>query len=80
MFIQPPDRVPGMMRVMTLWAFEVLRDAAMPNRPAGMVIMTENPKLMRRGMRAMIERGGWRHLGQSRQRQDVWLRRFPDAP
>jgi hypothetical protein len=47
MFIQRPDRVPGMMRSMTLRAVEAPRDAAIPNRPAGVVIATDHPKMMR---------------------------------
>ena len=80
MFIQPGDRVPGMMRFLTQQAFEVLRLAPVVNKPAGVVFNTENPKLMRAGMYAMLQRGGWTWLGRDARGQDLWRREFAEGP
>lgn len=76
MFIQPADRVPGMMRFMTVKAYEILKDCEMDNKPAGIVIVTENEKLMRPGMRALLGRIGYEPVGTDHRGLDVWRQRF----
>jgi hypothetical protein len=75
-FIQAPDRVFGMMRFMTMKSWKALRDLDMPDKPQGIVIITENPKLMRRGMVALFESRGWELIGRTPQQQDVWRKDF----
>ena len=76
MFIQPADRVPGMMRFMTIKAYEILKEFEMDDKPLGIVIVTENQKLMRRGMRALLGRMGYRNAGTDHRGLDVWLQQF----
>ena len=75
-FIQAPDRVFGMMWFMTRKAWRVLRDLDMPDKPGGIVIISQNPKLMRRGTVALLESGGWQLVGKTPQQQDVWRKDF----
>lgn len=40
---------------------------------AGMVVITENQKLMRPGFRKLFLDGGWKYVGQTPQKQDIWV-------
>lgn len=75
MFIQPGDRIPGMMSFITGAARNYLRGHAAAldseNRPRGLVIVAENPKLMRPGMRRIFEDIGYQYAG-SRNGQGTW--------
>ena len=75
-FIQAPHRVFGMMRFMTMKAWRMLRDLEMPDKPGGVVIITENTKLMRRGMVTLFESRGWQRVGRTQQQLDVWRKDF----
>lgn len=44
--------------------------------PAGMLIVTENRKLMRPGLKRLLERHGYEYRGRERRGLDVWLARF----
>ncbi len=76
MFIQPADRVPELMRQVTNTTFDVLRNLRRPGDPEGLLIVSENPKLMRPGMRRKFQRHGYIRIGHNDQGQDVILRRF----
>ncbi|MEA3274759.1 MAG: hypothetical protein U9Q81_05585 [Pseudomonadota bacterium] len=76
MFVQPGDRVYGLMRFMTVRAWDVLSQTPMENKPAGVAIVTENRKLQRRGMVAMFEAEGWERVGGDAQGRDVWRKLF----
>jgi hypothetical protein len=76
MFVQPGDRVFGLMRFLTVKGWEVLNETPMENKPAGVVIVTENRKLQRRGMVAMLEAEGWERVGRDGQGQDIWRKLF----
>ena len=78
MFIQPSDRVFGMMSSMTGDTYEFLKNHSMPNKPAGLVLVTENKKLMRKGMRKVIKGLGFVYIGEDNQQQDVWLGKFEE--
>lgn len=73
MFIQPEDRVPGMMRFVTLRSRDMLQAEYTPGSPRGIVIVTENRKLMRAGMKRMFERNGWQYVGRGPRGNDLWL-------
>ncbi len=76
MFIQPADRVAELMRVMTNTTYDLLRARQIPDRPAGMVFVSENRKLMRRGMRRKLLTHGYEFIGQNKLGQDIVRRRF----
>lgn len=75
-FIQAPDRVFGMMRFMTMKSWKVLRELEMPDKPCGIVIITENPKLMRRGMAALFKSWGWQCIGKTPEQLDILRKDF----
>ena len=75
-FIQPEDRVFGLMRYMTMKAWAVLGDKEIEEKPEGVIIITENRKLMRPGIAALFNKWGWQHLGRSPKNEDIWLKKF----
>jgi len=76
MFIEPGSRVYGMMIFFTDKTYEFLRAYEMPNKPAGLVIITENRKLMRKGTSRALRRLGFEFIGKDQQQQDIWLGGF----
>ncbi len=76
MFIEPKHRVPGMMRFVTLWTREYFRDHHLPGGPKDVILITENPKLKRPGMRRMFERNGYEYLGSGPRGNDIWCASF----
>jgi hypothetical protein len=78
MFIDPSARVYRMMEHMTRLTHESLKGFDIPNKPAGMVVVTENRKLMRKGMKRMLS-GGMEYMGINNNNQDVWYWGF-DKP
>jgi hypothetical protein len=77
MFIRPRDRVPYLMSKVTNVTRDTLRDFAHPQGPvAGLLIVTENPKLMRPGMKREFERQGYHYQGKTPQGLDVWAVEF----
>ena len=76
MFIQPNYRRPGMMRKVTEVTGSYLKALDLFNKPAGLVIVTENPKLMRPGMRRVITRLGYEYMGKTKQNLDLWKSDF----
>ncbi len=76
MFIQPADRVSGMMRFMTIKTREHLSSLKIKDKPEGMAIVTENIKLMNRGMRREFERAGYTCMGKTGKGFDLWITEF----
>ena len=76
MFVQPGDRDYGLTRLITVKTYEFLKQYQVEHKPAGLVIVTENRKLMRKGMRRLLARNGFEYVGQDRRGQDVWLGRW----
>jgi hypothetical protein len=77
MFLRQQDRTPYLMRVVTNVTRDFLRDFDHPQvRPVGMLIVTENPKLMRAGIHRYFERHGYRYQGRNRKGLDVWVAEF----
>lgn len=72
MFIRRGDRVPGMMRFATLETRHFLQRQHAPGGPKGMIVISENPKLMNPGMRRMMARGGFTDAGKTPKGLDIW--------
>lgn len=80
MFLGAPDRVPYLMGIVTHASRERLREfAAVAPKPAGMLIVTENLKLMRPGIQRYAQRHGYVLRGRTRRGLDVWLAPFEEA-
>jgi len=76
MFIDPNARIPWLMRYMTMMTYQLLRDTPMPEKPVGMAIVMENPKLSGPGMNRRWERWGCTYIGKDPRGHDIWLRDF----
>lgn len=74
MFIQPADRIPGLMRFVALRTREILKAQHVPGTdgPQGVIHVNENQKLMRPGMKRMFERNGYEYLGRGPKGNDIW--------
>ena len=72
MFIRPGDQIPGMMRVVTLATRDFLKPQHAPGGPGGFITIFENPKLMRPGLRRMMERNGFTHASRTPKGFDIW--------
>lgn len=76
MFIDPEARVPWLMRYMTMMTYQLLRDIEAPDKPTGLAIVMENPKLSGPGMNKRWERWGCTYFGRDQRGHDIWLRNF----
>ena len=77
MFLRREDRVPYLMRAVTNATRDFLSALEHPEpRPAGMVIVAENAKLMRPGIRRYFQRHGYAFRGTTSAGRDVWLAPF----
>lgn len=80
MFLRPQDRVPYLMWAVTDGTRDFLRGFAHPQfQAAGLLIVTENPKLMRPGMRRSFQRHGYDYRGKTAQGLDLWVVEFAGA-
>lgn len=78
MFLRPRDRVPQLMTTVTDGTRDFLRGFDHPQaQVAGLLIVAENRKLMRPGLRRTFERHGYQYRGTTPQGQDLWLAEFP---
>jgi hypothetical protein len=77
LFIQPTDRIFGMMRAVTLATAAFLRDLAIPDRPHGILHINKNIKLMKPGMRLLFRITGYVYLGKTEKGFDIWKLDFP---
>lgn len=77
MFLRGEDRVPWLAQAVTgaTHAFLNSYDAPEP-RPHGMLIVSENPKLMRPGIRRYLRRRGCVFHGKTARGLDQWLALF----
>lgn len=77
MFLRQEDRVPYLMRAVTNASRDLLRDFSGPEpKPAGMLIVTENPKLMRDGIHRYFLRHSYLYRGKTARGLDQWLAPF----
>jgi len=80
MFMRPRDRVPYLMWKVTDGSRDLLRNFTHPQgHVAGLLIVTENPKLMRRGMKRDFQRHGYHYQGKTPQGLDVWAVEFGET-
>lgn len=76
MFIRPADRIPGMWQFIIRDAYDHLKELAIPNKPIGILMVTENPKLMRKGARRMLEHINFQFTGKNQHGQDILTSTF----
>lgn len=76
MFIQPPNRIPVMTHFMTGKVYEFLIGITTDDKRPGSIIVIENGKPVRCGIRAMLGRIGDGPSGTDHRGQAVWQRRF----
>ena len=76
MFIRPGDRVFGMMSFMTSKTRDYLCSFSISDKPNGVAFVSENPKLMRPGMRRELERLDFTCIGKTPDGFDVWKSDF----
>lgn len=78
MFLRKPDRVPRLsLAVANATCAHLRLRARREGDAAGMLIVTENVKLMRPGARMLFQRQGCRYVGRNARGQDVWVVDFP---
>jgi hypothetical protein len=75
MYIAPAHRVYGMMEFITDKTRDFLRDTA-GDRASGVVIITENAKLMRPGIKRRLRHIGFQHAGKNPTGLDIWVSEF----
>lgn len=75
-FVQPGDRTHNLPKKLTIHTYEHLKAVAAPDKPKGMIIVAENPKLTKK----MLEHGlgpfGWVHIGQDARGKQVFRHDF----
>ena len=77
MFLRPQDRMPYLMWAVTDGTRDFLRGFTHPDTPtAGLYLITENPKLMRPGMKRSFQRHGYSYRGKTVHGLDVWVAEF----
>ncbi len=80
MFLRASDRVPYLMLAVLNGTRDFLRKFAHPTlKPEGMVLVTENRKLMRPGVRKLLARHGYQYWGKTVWGDDVWAVEFGDS-
>ena len=73
MFIRAQDRVSGLMRkvtAVTRMFFDENKD--LRGAASAMIICTENPKLMRPGLKRMFSNSVWKFAGKDPRGLDLW--------
>jgi hypothetical protein len=79
-YLREQDRVPYLMLAVLNATRDFLRSFQHPiAQPEGMLLVTENRKLMRPGMRKLFERNGYQYWGRNTQGVDVWAVEFDEA-
>lgn len=77
MYLSKVDRVPQLsLAVAKVTCAHLQRRALRERDAAGMLIVTENAKLMRRGAQALFRRQGCRYVGRNVNGHDVWVMDF----
>jgi hypothetical protein len=77
MLLRETDRVPYLMLTVLNATRDFLCRFNHPvSPPEGMVIVTENPKLMRPGVRKLLARHGYEYWGRTAWDEDVWAVEF----
>lgn len=77
MFLRREHRQPYLMRAVTNGTRDFLRAFRHPSAdPAGMLIVTENRKLMRAGIQRYLARHGYQYRGRGPRGLNVWLAPF----
>lgn len=76
-FLLPEARgLAGLPRAMLRQTLDFLSAQVGPSDPVGLVVVTENPKLMRRAAMAALGELGLDRVGKDARGCDIWCRRF----
>ena len=77
MFIRPRDRHLHLCSALVRAAVDTLRERGVTGTAVkGVVLITENPKLMRESGRRLLNHLGWRHAGADPRGLDIWTIEF----
>lgn len=76
-FVRPRDRVYKLAHRTLLETRRLLEELKSPRKPRGLVIVAENQKLMRKGMRRFLEGHGFRLEGWTATGEGIWKYDFP---
>lgn len=79
MFTRPGDRSLGLAERMVVNAVDCLTERHAAGIK-GIVLVTENEKLMTRGSRNKLAELGWTYVGRGPRGRDVWKIDFPASP
>lgn len=80
-FVLEPSRgVAGLGRKVLRLTWTFLKELPCQPAAAGLMIVTENPKLMRPGAARELTKAGFRRLGRDPRGRDIWSRRFDESP
>ena len=78
MYIAPAHRVYGMMEFITARTRDYLRERKVTgaDRAYGVGVITENPKLMRPGIKRRFRHIGFQYAGKNSKGLDIWVSEF----
>ena len=77
MFLQRNHRVAGLMKAVTKETRCFFNDnPSLREAERGMIFLTENPKLMRPGMKRFLQRSVWEYSGKDDRGFDLWKFEF----
>jgi len=77
MFIQPSDRINGMMMRVGVFTFDSISSYQMDEKPSGAIMVAENLKVAKEGMIRSIERRGrFNFMGENKQGQGIFFWSF----
>lgn len=79
MFVRPQDRLVRLSLAMVREATAALQRRQVEPPVAGVVLVTENQKLMRRGGHRVLQWLGFTRVGSDRRGQDIWKFEFNRA-
>ena len=80
-FIRHADRgIRGLPRLALRLTYDFLKQHRHAENPLGMVVVTENPKLMRRGVSHVLQQLGFHRAGQDARGCNLWHQDFNGSP
>lgn len=75
-FVQPGDRVHHLSRKITAATYDHLKKFEEADKPRGIMIVAENPKLTKAVLERLVGSLGWRHIGADARGKLVYRRDF----
>ena len=71
-FIQLGDRVPNLSKKITTCTYDYLKTFSEPEKPQGLIIIAENPKLTKAVIGRQLGALGWMHIGEDSRGKLIW--------